>query len=266
MILRAMVAGAVLCGCVSEVSPCEQTPERQQSALTSRGGWDRNGTSLNGIWQNGVSLNGVDLGAVRAGSRHAVDYADGTRGELTVTSVETAGDLAFYRIELDGQNPCGADGRGLFVPGTWDATGANREGGLTFSCTNGAIAKCVMMGYAPAAVGAAQHQACTRMVRADYCGDGVAHTRNGTQIDVYDAAGIMAPGGDVAFLFEAAWGPAGAVCVQRTRFDTWTESGEAVLPSCWAKLPRCDSWAAAQQQHGATLGVSSRLQSRTVCD
>jgi len=275
MILRALAVAVVACGCVSETMTCEQNPETQRAALRAGGGWDANGTSLNGVWQNGIwengvwsngiMLNGVDLGSVGAGSRLPIESSDGRRAELTVTAVETDADLVFYRVELDGVNPCGGDGRGLFVAGTWDASGARHEGRLTFSCTNGAIAKCVMMGYAPETAGAAQHQACTRMVRADYCGDGVSHTRDGTLIDVYDTAGVMAPGLDRTFRFEAAWGPNGALCVERTRFDTWNESGDIVLPSCWQNLPRCDSWAAAQQQ-GATLGVSSRLQSRTICN
>lgn len=30
------------------------------------------------------------------------------------------------------------------------------------------------------------HQVCTRMVCADYCGNGIGHTQNSTPIDVYD--------------------------------------------------------------------------------
>ena len=35
------------------------------------------------------------------------------------------------------------------------------------------------------------YQACVRMVRADYCGDGVGHTRNGTPIDLFDRIGVQ---------------------------------------------------------------------------
>jgi hypothetical protein len=64
------------------------------------------------------------------------------------------------------------------------------------------------------------HQACVRMVRADYAGDGVGHTRDGTLIDLSDRLGIQRPGDDPpgrTLEFEAAWGPNGAVCVRRTR-------------------------------------------------
>ena len=88
--------------------------------------------------------------------------------------------------------------KAIAVAGTWDATGA-RTGSttaFTFGCTSGVIAKCVRWGYKPWKVinGKAMndyHQACTRMARADYCGDGVSHTRNGTLIDMYDGLGIQ---------------------------------------------------------------------------
>ncbi len=62
------------------------------------------------------------------------------------------------------------------------------------------------------------HQACVRLMRADYCGDGQAHTRDGTPIVIHVRLGIQedeqaAPGS----AFEAAWGPAGARRVRRTR-------------------------------------------------
>src|SRR5262249_23910179 len=97
--------------------------------------------------------------------------------------------------------------------------------GFTVTCTAGAIGKCVRFGYKPwrEAGGEAlwdYHQACVRMARADYAGDGVGHTRNGTLIDIPDPLDIQQPGDDPpgrTLTFEAAWGPDGAVCVRRTR-------------------------------------------------
>ena len=40
------------------------------------------------------------------------------------------------------------------------------------------------------------HQACTRLVRADYCGNGVYHTATGTSIDVYDSLNIQTRTGE----------------------------------------------------------------------
>ena len=59
-------------------------------------------------------------------------------------------------------------------------------------CTGGAIGKCVRWGYKPWRSGPDgvalwdYHQACVRMVRADYGGDGVGHTRDNTPVDVFD--------------------------------------------------------------------------------
>lgn len=58
--------------------------------------------------------------------------------------------------------------------------------------------------------------ATTRMMRADYCGDNEPHTRNGTLIDLFDDAGIQKPEQE-ELVFEAGWGPQGAVCVNHVR-------------------------------------------------
>ncbi len=58
------------------------------------------------------------------------------------------------------------------------------------------------------------------MVTADYGGDGISHTRDGTLIDFSDRLGLQRPQRGPswhALSFEAAWGPDGAVCVRRTR-------------------------------------------------
>lgn len=57
------------------------------------------------------------------------------------------------------------------------------------------------------------------MVRADYCGTGVAHTQEGTQIDVYDQLGIQKRVNNSGMTFEAAWNPDGAVAIRRTPFS-----------------------------------------------
>lgn len=59
---------------------------------------------------------------------------------------------------------------------------------------DGGIAKCVDMGYKPWTSAADElHQACVRMVRADFCGDGVPFTVDGTAIDVQDWTGVQTP-------------------------------------------------------------------------
>ena len=63
------------------------------------------------------------------------------------------------------------------------------------------------------------------MARADYCGDGRPHTRNGTSINIWDT--LPAPGPiqeragvleSLGMLFEAGWDTSGAVCLSRARW------------------------------------------------
>jgi hypothetical protein len=87
------------------------------------------------------------------------------------------------------------------------------------TCTSGAQGKCVRFGYLPwAGEGAlALYNSCIRMVRADYCGNGETHTRDGTLIATYDKTGTRDDDPVEGMEFEAAWGPQGAICVRRVR-------------------------------------------------
>lgn len=71
------------------------------------------------------------------------------------------------------------------------------------------------------------------MVRADYCGDGRGHTRDGTPIDVYDRIGIQNPTPNSGMVFEAAWTPDGAAFVNHPR---WLETATELLQACPDKL------------------------------
>jgi hypothetical protein len=165
--------------------------------------------------------------------------------EVALCEAEPAAEdpeMAWYRLEVwnEGkqawENPCATTAkmptpRALAVRGVWDATGAHREvpGKFTFACEGGAIVKCIGWGYRPWQTKGGQsladyHQACTRMARADYCGDGRTHTREGTTIDIYDGAGVQSrtvtavAGWDPAQgSFEAGWTPDGAYCLAHTR-------------------------------------------------
>jgi len=129
--------------------------------------------------------------------------------------------------------------RGFLFEGWFTPTGEHRRapGELELACTSDAIGKCIRLGYHPWRSDEmfAQHQACTRMLRADYCGDGTSHTRQGTLIDGYDKVGIQkdepAPGMEL----EAGWGVDGATCVRRTRIpEDFTL--DDVLAACPHKL------------------------------
>jgi hypothetical protein len=122
----------------------------------------------------------------------------------------------------------GPDGRraGFPIPGRAapDATVVDAQPGVfEISCTAGAQAKCIRFGYRPWEAGPdgrslrGLYNACIRMVRADYGGEGHGTTRDGTVIDVYDAWRIQTPDMNDEHDFEAAWGPEGAVCVRHAR-------------------------------------------------
>lgn len=127
------------------------------------------------------------------------------------------------------ENICEADpeGRRLAfpVPGAFTADTRYTPSADRFfiTCTGGAESKCIRFGYRPwrtapdGASLAAHYQACVRLVRADYCGDGIGHTRNGTLIDIYDRIGIQQPDPGNTLGFEAAFDANGAVCVRQTR-------------------------------------------------
>lgn len=179
---------------------------------------------------------------------------NGTSVPLTITGLEPRGEpgRSFFVYEVrflaDGQwQPlCGSDESGRPVAaiplnGRWDYREGSPTGGdhledgdtFTFACEDRVLAKCVRMGYAPWQQGflcrtdakgkkacqkttlAAMHQACTRALRADYCGDGVSYTEDGMWTLVRDGIGIRDDIEDWAF--EAEWDEHGARCLAHDR-------------------------------------------------
>jgi hypothetical protein len=174
---------------------------------------------------------------------------------LRIDSVEQRGDtsgLRWWAHELSVQVP----GRGwqalcephsdgtryaVVLPGRQQPDGSLAEDPSAFaiSCTSGALAKCLRIGYEPwqGAPGGgtlrATYNACIRMIRADYTGQGVPYTANGRQIDVYDIHGIQAPADLPDQAFEAGWDDRGAVCVHHVRV-----SDKVTLQALEATVPR----------------------------
>lgn len=169
-----------------------------------------------------------------------VGDGSGARRRLRIDAVEPdpsdlTGELMLYTLSeqqaVDGpwQNVClpGPDGRRQAFPlaGRFTAEGRYLPAPdrILITCTGGAEGKCVRFGYKPWATApngaplAHYYRACVRLVRADYCGDGVGHTRDGTPIDIFDRIGVQADEPRPDMSFEAAFGPEGAVCVRHTR-------------------------------------------------
>lgn len=214
------------------------------------------GTELVGVGFDGQDLEGEELvGAVLEGI-----LSDGSTLSLEIADASRDGELMRYTLEANGQSICEGQLGGIFVPGSWDESGAHhtsidiagRVVDTSFSCPIGVVAKCVTWGYAG---GSDAHQACTRMARADYCGTGVPYTRDGTEIDIVDSLGIQTASSPAGFSFEAGWGRDGAVCANRARYQHVVD-GTPVMPVCWSALPACSSWSEAAES-GALTGNSS---------
>jgi hypothetical protein len=149
--------------------------------------------------------------------------------DVTIASVEDDPDAVGGRVLLHRFVVEAASGRptDMCAPDAEDRSRGfpvpDGRGGFELTCTSGAIGKCVRSGYRPweeqpgGAPLRALHQACIRMMRADYGGDGRANTRDGTAIRVCDRYGVRKCRGNVPLVFEAAWGPEGATCVAHPR-------------------------------------------------
>lgn len=178
-------------------------------------------------------------------------------------------DLLYYAVYvadgLDWSPLCGSDEKGypiaaLAVPGAWDQRQGHKDGGkwklkkdeLSFACRGSSVAKCMELGYKPwvdpesspgnEEIRAKKYfkeeshlQACVRMLRADYCGDGTSFTVDGRRLEVWDSMGHHEE--EMHWTFEAAWGPDGATCLSepRVEFSRLTSDLDKGLPKCVKK-------------------------------
>ncbi len=179
--------------------------------------------------------------------------SDGSILPLRVEAIfPVAPDLLAYQVTYDtdeGPVPLcvNAEGQALVayaLDGVWSheegrpGGGARKDvpGHFTFACAGAALGKCVEAGYVPWRTVAGKslepyHDACTRMVRADYCGDGRPGTLNGWSIDVHDDLGVQTSDArGENWVFEAAWTTNGAACVDEYRALELVVSGD--VPEC----------------------------------
>ena len=188
----------------------------------------------NGVSLNGVSLNGTDF----VGAEFAVALSNGLPASLRIDSMSTLtdanADVYTYKISIaaDGgwQSLCDG-GDAVAIPGSWNpANGAWSDGNFSFACRGSSVAKCLELGY-KTWYGFGDHQrACVRMLRADYCGDGVSHTVNGTQINVYDDAGVQAD--TESWQIDGEWSPDGALCFNHYRGTSLPTCSQKQSTSC----------------------------------
>ena len=135
---------------------------------------------------------------------------------------------------------------------------AAAPGDFELVCTAGGQGKCVRFGYHPwttAPNGKPMRDyfnACGRLLRADYCGDGQGWTRDGTLVDIWDDLGLQTSDGGAALTFEAGWTPGGAACVAHSRIpaNITLDRLKTYCPRL-AALPTCDE--ASARAAGALL-------------
>jgi hypothetical protein len=213
-----------------------------------------NGTQLSGTIQGGTPLELYDF----IGSTMVAEDEKGNDVALRIDAIEEADDpeIIWYTIALAKggvwTHACGTDAatgepiRAIPLPGRWDLREGAPGGGsyidddgmFTFACEGSVVQKCVDAGYKPWGTATEcdgdtcaerplkeAHQACTRMMRADYCGDGAPHTIEHTLINLWDAFSIQEEA-DSSFSFEAEWASGGASCINHPR---WTAKGAQLV-------------------------------------
>ena len=223
LLLTGLTIGGALCGAPSsfEASAQTQSDPTRPPAVSSIG---VEGTEVVVKLADGRALRSKDL----VGAVLKVRF-EGQPADVRIVAVEPDPDDRSGTVWLhsfEGKQPDGA-WKNLCSPGPDGRTqGFPLQGtasGLEFTCSSGAIGKCVRFGYRPWANGpdgkplVAQHEACVRMVRGDYGGNEQPWTKDGMSIDLYDTQGIQKPDMSPTQAFEAGWTPQGAVCVHHIR-------------------------------------------------
>jgi hypothetical protein len=269
----------------------------------SLNGMSLNGQSLNGMSLNGSNLGGTTStnipvsGSDLEGAEIQGTYSNGTPVTLTIESVKeslTDPGLWLYTVAHGtGESkryPCDTDSEGrpiqsIALAGRWDYTSGTATGGdhvadtaaVTFSCLGSTLAKCAVdLGYKPwltvdetdGQTTASRslrefHQACTRMLRADYCGDGVGHTFSHVPVNVWDNFGIQDP--DVvppSWLEDAEWSADGAACIANFRYDPNGDTTDYIDLNCPERVNGSFSCFGASStfftQHGYNTPMASR--------
>lgn len=173
---------------------------------------------------------------------------------------------ASYKSKRGWKPLCGVDENGdpvgaIPLLGYWDYSEGTSTGGsktehhryFTFACNGYVIQKCVEAGYKPwEHVNAcytdghceqvslsAYHQTCTRMLRADFCGDGVSYTEDDLMVGLYDGMDIRYDSEE--WKMEAEWDENGAICATGAR--VWNQE-----PTC---LPYLEDDTCGEKSHFA---------------
>jgi hypothetical protein len=185
--------------CDSETQQCWQTEQR--------------GDAFVGTWTTGTLNDGSPTWTYIAGRWNPSGDQETYLYSVYAWTQDTAGAWTWLPVCAD---EYGNAEPAIPLAGAWNVEDGSRTsyGGnqFTWACSTGALGKCAAsglentLGYAPWKSnyyytpsespwgywyyawidGQRTHQACTRMIRADYCGNGDSHTFTGNPIDVRD--------------------------------------------------------------------------------
>lgn len=116
---------------------------------------------------------------------------------------------------------------------------APRKHTAYFACVSGAVGKAITWGYRPWERSLAEFATSVRVVRADYCFDGMSWTEPGTALQLKDRWNINTFV-SAAAPTEAVWTKAGIACLTRPRASIYTAEQVTCdgkpIPSCPANL------------------------------
>lgn len=193
---------------------------------------------------SGVTYKGPDL----VGIETTGQLLDGSTRQIRFKAYDgvTVPATNLYLVEYvdSGESVCGVrEGQPIWaaiLPQIFDENTGNELASDptkdTFSCRFGAIQRCQEMYYVKNGIGVESkagtskirnlddyHAACIKMLRADYCGDGNAHTFDGTLVDFYDHLvnsnqARTGTSGQDGFYLESEWDIDGAHCLNATRW------------------------------------------------
>lgn len=195
-------------------------------------------------------------GAALIGSRWQIDLVDeqglAVPREIWIAEVDVISSKEArysFQTEEDGQlmflcapDSLGSHSAAVIKDVTIDpftAEMAPRKATAYFACSSGAVGKAVAWGYRPWERSLAEFAAAVRVVRADYCFDGMSWTESGTALQLKDRWNIntfLAAGAPT----EVVWTRTGIACLSQPRAPTYsaaqiTCNGQAI-PSCPADL------------------------------
>lgn len=171
-----------------------------------------------------------------------------THAELVLTSVTPSGSAFIYNWThtFDGgpkepvptcdEDPDHPGSFGSVVTGgitvnTADGVIRKRPQTIYIGCMSGGVGKAGYWGYPEHVVGLVAFETAVRMVRADYCGNGVSFTKPGNPVEISDAWGIHGfplPGAKT----EAIWGKKGAACIGTPRYLSEWPDASSVKKAC----------------------------------